>query len=438
MKICIHRGANQIGGSCVELESRGSRLLLDLGLPLDAEENSSSYLPTLSGLREADETLLGVLISHPHLDHYGLLAHVRSDLPVAMGAAARRIVEAAAPWVPGSLTLPEGPILENRRRFDWGPFQITPFLVDHSAFDAYAFLIEADGQRVFYSGDFRAHGRKGKLFEKMIAWPPKGIDVLLMEGSSLGRLDIGTTFETESDLEDRMFEEIRATEGMALVYASAQNIDRIVTIFRAAKRSGRTMVIDLYTASILEATGKDSIPKSHWPEVCLYVPHRQRIQIKENARFDTLARHSANRIFLENLVSNPKGHVMLFRPAHMRDLEQAEATKGARFLYSMWEGYLKNDHGSKVQYWANRMGIPFAQFHTSGHAGPSDLKRYADALDPKVIVPIHSFHPAGYVQLFPRVEHHNDGVWWDLSPASTPKSWGSRDILGFDRHFSRS
>ena len=281
MKLCIHRGATQIGGSCVELESQGRRLLLDLGLPLDAEDNSSSYLPTVSGLTEPDETLLGILITHPHLDHYGLLAHIRPDLSVAMGAAARRIIEAAAPWVPGSLIPPGGPILENRRQFDWGPFRITPFLVDHSAFDAYALLIEADGQRVFYSGDFRAHGRKGTLFEKMIACPPRGIDVLLMEGSSLGRLDMETTFETESHLEGRMGDEIRATEGLALVYASAQNIDRIVTIFRAAKRSGRAMVIDLYSATILEATGKDSIPKSHWPDVSLYVPHRQRIQIKE-------------------------------------------------------------------------------------------------------------------------------------------------------------
>ena len=43
-----------------------------------------------------------------------------------------------------------------------GPFRITPQLVDHSAFDAYALLVEADGKRVYYSGDFRAHGRKGR------------------------------------------------------------------------------------------------------------------------------------------------------------------------------------------------------------------------------------------------------------------------------------
>ena len=37
MKICIHRGTKHIGESCVELESDCKRLLIDIGLPLDAE-----------------------------------------------------------------------------------------------------------------------------------------------------------------------------------------------------------------------------------------------------------------------------------------------------------------------------------------------------------------------------------------------------------------
>ena len=62
-----------------------------------------------------------------------------------------------------------------------GPFTVTPYLVDHSAYGAYAFLIEADGKRLFYSGDFRAHGRKGKLFDGFIKNHPKDIDVLMID-----------------------------------------------------------------------------------------------------------------------------------------------------------------------------------------------------------------------------------------------------------------
>ncbi|CAN0621699.1 protein of unknown function [Burkholderia multivorans] len=30
MRVCIHRGSKQIGGSCIELEAKGQRIVLDL------------------------------------------------------------------------------------------------------------------------------------------------------------------------------------------------------------------------------------------------------------------------------------------------------------------------------------------------------------------------------------------------------------------------
>uniref|UniRef100_UPI001C5CADBA hypothetical protein n=1 Tax=Escherichia fergusonii TaxID=564 RepID=UPI001C5CADBA len=64
---------------------------------------------------------------------------------------------------------------------------ITPYLADHSAFDAYSLLVEAHGKRAFYSGDIRAHGRKARLFENLVEHPPQAIDVLLLEGTTLSR-----------------------------------------------------------------------------------------------------------------------------------------------------------------------------------------------------------------------------------------------------------
>ena len=34
MRIIIHRGTHQIGGTCVELETGDTRILLDFGMPL--------------------------------------------------------------------------------------------------------------------------------------------------------------------------------------------------------------------------------------------------------------------------------------------------------------------------------------------------------------------------------------------------------------------
>ncbi len=74
-----------------------------------------------------------------------------------------------------------GKDLADRQPVTIGPFRITPYVVDHSAYDAYALLIEADGRRLFYSGDFRMHGRKSRTMERLLAKPPEAIDALLME-----------------------------------------------------------------------------------------------------------------------------------------------------------------------------------------------------------------------------------------------------------------
>jgi ribonuclease J len=231
MRVCIHRGTKQIGGTCIEIEASGSRIIVDLGLPLDAVEVDPALFPQISGLRDHNPSLLAIILSHGHRDHWGLVPKVRPDIPIVIGRAAERIMLAAADFVPDAFVPHARKYLESGKPLQIGPFAITPHLVDHSGFDAYALEIGADGRRLFYSGDLRAHGRKGKLFELMLRKPPKNIDVMLMEGSSLGRLAGGACFPTEKALERIFIERFKITSGIVLVACSAQNIDRVVTIY---------------------------------------------------------------------------------------------------------------------------------------------------------------------------------------------------------------
>ncbi len=416
MQVCIHRGSKEIGGSCVEVVSDcGKRIVLDLGLPLDAESNDKKYLPNIPGLDGSDDSLLAVLISHPHLDHFGLLGHISGNIPVIMGKDARNILIKAAPFQRGDWSVPAlGLNFKSETPFELGPFKITPYLIDHSGYDAYSILIEADGKRLFYSGDFRMHGRKAKLTEKLMTHPPEKIDVLLLEGSTLGRLENHETFPTETEIEERLATVFAETTGLTLVHTSAQNIDRVVSIFRACKRTGKTLVIDLYTAVVLEATGNKNIPQSDWPEIALYVPEKQRIQIKQNQWFNLLKRHLKNRIFISNLQSISNSSVLLFRPLHIHDLENADLLKNALYIYSQWEGYWDKEENEYFRDWIDKHKIPKISIHTSGHASPTDLKRFAEALAPLRIVPIHTFMPEKYQELFNNVELNADGVYWEV------------------------
>lgn len=416
MKVRIHRGTQEIGGTCIELEEDGKRIILDVGLPLNAGEVDSieNLLPRVKGFREKDNSLLAVIISHPHQDHFGLAKFIRPELPVVIGSDARSILETATLFSPAGASFKNTMPLKDRDPFILGPFKIIPFLVDHSAYDAYSLLIEAGEKRLFYSGDFRDHGRKAALFEKLIKDPPKDIDVLFMEGTTLGR-ESKDESPTEDDLVFDYLNIFKKTRGLCLVWTASQNIDRIVTIFKACKKAGRQLIMDLYTAEILRATRNDNVPQGTWEGVQVYLPEFQRRDVKRKKLFDLVNRYRTNRIFPENLAEEAGRSVLLFRPRMAGDLESAECLKEARLVYSLWEGYLKMDSQRSFLEWLERSDIPMTHIHTSGHASVSDLKRFAEGLNPKVLIPIHTFHPENYHSIFTSVETKEDGIWWEVN-----------------------
>ncbi len=420
----MHRGTREIGGTCVELAFAGERLLLDLGLPLnvDPADDPTLLLPPVAGLHEPDAELRAIVVSHGHADHWGLLPHAIASVPVVAGAATTRILRAAAPFVPRALPIAfqaaGDPVLEHGVPLTLGPFRVTPTLVDHSAYDAYALLVEAGGRRLFYSGDLRAHGRKGALFERLLRTPPSAVDTMLMEGSSLGRLAPNQRFPTEAEIEAEFAERLRVP-GLVMVCASAQNIDRVVSLYRACKKTGRTLVLDLYALEVLRATENPSIPVAGWPNLAVFVPQYQRRHVARTTRFDLLAHYKPNRIYSEGLAALAPRAVMLFRPAMLPDLDAlgAELWSGAQAIWSQWDGYLRDAAGSGARLRAAlaERGVDMEVIHTSGHASIVDLRRLVEAVNPRALVPVHTFAGDRFAEHFgSNVVRRADGEWWDV------------------------
>jgi len=300
LRACIHRGAKEIGGTCIEIESQGKRIVLDIGLPLDAEADNAP-LPPVSGFKNHDSTLLGVFISHPHLDHYGLSQKIEQDVPVLIGEDAFRIINAANSFAFKETIFKNVLTVKNKKSISIGPFKLTPYLVDHSAYDSYALLVEADDKRLFYSGDFRRHGRKGKLFERFIASTPQDIDVLLMEGSTLGRSENSKAYPTEADLEEKLINLFKETKKPVLLWCSGQNIDRLVTVYRACRYAKRQFIADMYTAHVLQSIGNSRIPQPGWKGFKVFLPKLQKRTIIKKKLFDLAESFAQWRIFPEQI-----------------------------------------------------------------------------------------------------------------------------------------
>src|SRR5664280_1989021 len=141
----------------------------------------------------------------------------------------------------------------------------------------------------FYTGDIRGHGRKARLFEELLANPPRSIHLLLCEGTHIhpqGAVD--ESARSEEDVEHSLAQRMTNAAGAVTVISSAQNIDRLVTVYRACKRAGRTLVTDLYTASLVHAIGRGTIPQPGFSGYKVYVPNRQRVLVKTSREFDRM------------------------------------------------------------------------------------------------------------------------------------------------------
>jgi ribonuclease J len=412
MRLKIHRGSHEIGGSCVELEAQGQSILLDLGLPLDAAEVDPSLLPQVPGLTDGcNPNLLGILLSHIHGDHNGLTGLVHKSVPVFMGRQARSILLASEFFVRQSPVPPNIQTYGNQTPFNLGPFRITPFLTDHSAFDAYSLMVEADNKCVLYSGDLRAHGRKASLVEDLLAHPPPAIDCLMLEGTTLSRAgDEKHRPETEGQLEDRVLQCIKQASGLVLAAFSPQNVDRFVTVFKATKRAGRTFISDLYLARLLDALDLQSLPSARDNAFRVYLPGVQKQRIMREQAFELAAPYRSGRIFAEEIAARPSQWVMLFRESMLADVARMPTLRGTTLIYSLWPGYLDRPR-NQLRAWCEDNHIDLEICHTSGHADPKTLVRIAEALKPRIVVPIHTEAADLMSKLIPATRLVPDGMW---------------------------
>ncbi|MGM0609300.1 MAG: MBL fold metallo-hydrolase [Candidatus Muiribacteriota bacterium] len=417
MKICIHRGTNEIGGNCIELESNGKRIILDLGIPLEADKDTKKYLPDIKGLIKYSKKLLGILISHIHMDHIGLLPYINKKIPIYMGESSKSILINSAKFQYKKFDYNQFDFIkiENKITFNIGPFKITPYLMDHSAYDSYAFLIEADGKSVFYTGDFRETGRKHRLTQELLKTDLKNVDCMLIEGTTINNSFKKHSTKSEKDVEREMVKEFKNCKGLAFVQASSQNIDRIVSIYRACIQSSRVLIYDLYTSLIMEGANNPNIPQSNWNNVKLFIPQIQRIQIKNNKWFEDLAKHSSNRIYLEDIKKNPEKYVLLFRGIHLTDVsKEKDFLRNAKYIYSLWEGYYNKVRFDKIKNWLTENNIPKISIHSSGHADINTIKKVISNMNPVKIIPIHTECKESFKDFSDKVYLADDKEWINI------------------------
>lgn len=368
MQIKIHRGVNQIGGCVTEIKSKNTKILIDIGSNLPNCENEVEV-----NIANVSKKCDAVFITHYHGDHIGEYMQVSKDVPIYIGKQAKEIftifqnkmkdtgvTEITQDHIDKIDTFK---IFKQGVPFKIGDMKITPIRTDHSAFDSYMFLIEADGKRILHSGDFRLHGPMGKGTPKTLKRIGK-VDVLICEHTTLSRQD--ENFMSEFMLQEEAVSLIKSKKYIFILCAST-NIDRIASFYHANKKAGEKLFIcDIYQKKILDYVSKNS------------------------AKYTDYYNFSDVKIFdselYKRMVSN--GFCMLVRSNYFsKKFVYNPRFKNNLFIYSQWLGYLQGKTAEKdlVKFVPKK----YTYLHTSGHATANGIMEICNIVKPNVIIPIH-------------------------------------------------
>lgn len=399
MTLSIHRGTHEIGGSCVEICSDKTKILIDLGMPLDYDKRSREEQTEIRhNTKEWCKGADALFLSHAHADHYGFLDLLPQDTPIY--ATEESFAMLALDGILGDDPTKhlEKHALKSGQSCEVADIKVTAYTVDHSAYGACAYLIECDGKRILYSGDIRIHGVKGVLYRNL----PRDVDYLLLEGTNILR---AKSNPTEREVENQFVEAFNETpDALHLVWCSAKNIDRICALFRACIRCRKTLVLDPYTANVLAAVAKlnPKIPTVTTAEqMRVYFPYylTKRLLERNPESYIYSLEPRKNKVSYDDFITNPKRYVMIVRPSSVSYLERLNVIH-IRLIKSIWGGYWNEPNTERFRSWAKEHCEAVKDIHSSGHADIQSLQRIVEFVNPQTIIPIHTDSPSSFSAIF--------------------------------------
>lgn len=412
MEIKIHRGLEQIGGCITEISTATSRVFIDLGqnLPGNGEESTAAQDKLLienifSSNKKRNEA---VFYTHGHEDHIGLFEYVPTDVPQFMSAGTRELllikygilkegtelcleqlqeecntkniieetiaestnISNKIKCISGMYVWNKTPHRKTPNHITIGDISVTPFFNCHSIYDSHMFLIEADGKRIWHTGDYRAHGYMGKgLYPTLKKYATK-IDTLITEGTMLNRED---ECIHESKVAKKMANVMKAFKYI-FVLASATDVERLASIKNASTEAKKTMYVSSkFLVSTMKLFTKRESESSHG--LFDFSPHLFK---------DVYTLRLKNRgfVLVAGISQMPRVEKLL------RELPMDEAL----LIYSSWDGYYKIPEQIVANPNYKRFRDLFSNvvdIHTSGHADINTIKKVIEIIKPKEIICIH-------------------------------------------------
>ena len=401
---------NQIGGCITVISTNKTKIVIDFGENLPGAEKETNI-----DFDWEHENVDAVFFTHYHGDHIGRFMEIPDDVDLYMGEVTFKVMlnirkaikdeqavkKLTERFENGSITFVERavPICIN------DDIIVTGYEVDHSAYDAFMYLVEADGINILHTGDFRDHGHRGHTLKNgvdhntmldvikyYVHKDGRQVDVLITEGTMMGERANEEKF-SEKDLLNWAKEYFKEHRHIFLKISST-NVDSLASFYQAAKANGMTMYVNRYILKqfrVYRAAGR-----KHGTRMYDFLEAKQIPFISDKEDADNEETYKT----LDDMRKN--GFVAIVGEYdHYERVMDKLADVNPEMIYSMWKGYLdpeKDAYNKELDDFCKKYHA--FQKHTSGHAYPEFLAQVITAVNPtQMIWPIHTVNAEGFREL---------------------------------------
>ena len=422
---------NQIGGCITAITytsgNQTNRIMIDYGCSLSGSENKEEFKYPWN-----EKPVDAIFFTHYHGDHVGRIMEIPDNIPIYMGETSRKVMINIYTAL-SRQTDKEGKeykkqleLLQNDERihtFRWNGtqydaiedisnFRIEPYSVDHSAYDAYMFLIETPddtkpvGKKVIlHTGDFRGHGRLGKAVIPMIntyirKHGKRSVDAMIIEGTMMSRKQEKVLTEYQLQMVATQY---LKKHKYAFLICSSTNLDSLASFYQAAQKASDNHKRYMYTYS-----GYVKQQLKTFSETAGRFSKVYKFKYIDQLNFNKTYIHKKwDRPMPQKELMNQYGFIALIKPEDFCEKYIDEfLDRKPVIIYSMWDGYLDSDNKACNESWIQFLerqkskGIEVKHLHTSGHATVKLLTEVIKKVNPQEeIIPIHTEYKEGFEEL---------------------------------------
>lgn len=361
-------------------------------------------------LVSAEETDLNtaVFITHLHLDHMALMGTLSPEIPVYMHHNAQIIERALEATGCGIETL-------DREYRDITPFEpisvgeikVLPILCRDTSYYDFAFLITTPDGTIHWTGDVILHSKQAdKTIKQMELLKEKDIDVMLCDCTAfmdsvlklmVPDLDekkimpnpaIPENMLSEEEYHEGLFESLKELKGLCVFNYYQREMDMAQDLMRWAEKLGRKCVFEPDAAYI--------VYKFFGVEPYVYIPDSPSVHREEGAPWRReLAEHSTV-VSHEDICAEPSKYMLQNSYPHIMELFDLP-NEGAGYIHADGIPIGAFDPAyANMRKIVDKAAFKYVTFFCEnyfGHGYPQMVKYFVDEINPRVLIPCHSYNP---------------------------------------------